>query len=481
MRWWLAAAAVMMALAGCGSGGGSPAPTPDPAADLKAVSRGVPVAGEVGEATTLWLPAGDEYLLALVSLADPPGDARITVNDGTAVLPMLTRSAARSLPRDRAPRDAGVYGLAPVFRARAEVGSQRSFNLLGAGFNVDVTATLRVVGQHCTLYVDDDTPRADFTDANLSDLASVFDGTLYPSDVALFGQPSDVDGDQRITVLFTPYINQRGYGVFYPGDISSLSGNRTDLLYVLVPQPGAGRDYATLRPALLATLVHELQHLINYAQKAIFHSPSTFEESWLNEALSFNAEQQVELLDTAGGSPENIEFYFRSPERYTLLERTGDYDDGHAGAGYLFVRYLVDRFGTGVLGRLASSGLTGVANVSAATETDFGQLVSDWAAALMLDDGPLPVDALYRIPGFDSHGAYAGGIQLTGVGATVVDATAGEPAFQAGWARGGLRFLRWRPAAGGSLLKLSAAAGERVRVVAVRVPPAGSQRGQPAS
>lgn len=473
-RWWVVAIGV--GLAGCGGGGGSGDGGGLPAADVTSGRRGSVVTLSLadGEGSVALRPAGDDIMLVLCSPTPTTAPVRVTVNDGTTELPLLPASRRAAVPRHiaQATLPEPLFGRETLDRGRQELGSQRSFYVLN-GDTPTVTATLRRRSETSLLYTDDATPVDSFTEADLDDLVEQFDRHLYPTNVAVFGQPSDVDDNGRIILLFTPRVNTRGYGYFYGPDVSGFSGaNRADMLYVRVPMPQNGEPYAQQRTALLATLAHELQHLINYNQKVLVHQRPGGEESWLNEGLSFYAEQLNGYLDTEGGSPENVAAWFAAPERYTLFEQSGNYDDGHAGAGYLFVRYLVDRFGGDVAGRLTRSPRIGRANVSEAVGLPFEEIFLDWAAAVYLNGTGLNAEPRYALPGFATRAAYLGGaVQITGPRATVVDAGGGRPAFSASFTSGALRLVRLRniPSAG-AWLRLTAAPAAGLAVQIIRVP-----------
>lgn len=441
-------------LAGCGSGG--PGDTVfAPGADVRSAGRGVPVVMAVdddGALAALENPGADEFVAVFVSPRDARGTVRIEVNGGGAELVPLPAPAGRS----------------PGPRSRA-ADAERDFSFLGGA--ADVHAVLADEGDEALLYVDSDTPPAALGPADIDDLAAQLEQLVLPFARTTVGEPSDIDGNGAVTVLLTPRVVPPRFGFFFVGDLGG-GGNAADMIYMRVPRPDAGEPYQTLRPALLATLVHELQHLISYRYKQLDHQLGA-EASWLNEGLSFLAEDLAGLLDTAGGSPENVFYYFASPERYTLLETSGVYDDGHAGAGYLFCRYLADRFGEGIVRRLVQSGRRGVANVEAETGVEFATLVTDWAAAVLLTGTGLNSSARYTIPGFAARGSsfLGGAIELDGPRATAVDAANGAPAFAFEMPRGALRLVRLtNPRPGGTEMRVAAADVEQVRVVFVRVP-----------
>jgi len=475
MRWRLGLLTAALGLAGCGGGGGGSAPAPDPTYTARSAGLGVPVSATVGTQASLRFEgaaSGEEYWLILASLAAPAGTATVTVNGGTNTLPLLPELQAASRARDRGVED--VTGIRAATRQAAlpEVGSVRTFSVTAVGGST-VQAALRQIGTHCLLYVDQAVPAADFTDDQLADLRDQFDTALYPSVVAHYGAPVDVDSNGRVIILFSPLLNARGYGAFYPGDLNGGSPNEADMLYVLVPQPDQGQPYDSLRPAILATLTHELQHLINYSRKVILYNGAGADEVWMNEAMSFLAEQFAGFLDSAGGSPENVAFYLNSPERSTLRQLGSDYTDGQAGGAFLFLRYLADRFGEGITHTLVDSALRGPTNVENATGQSYDNLLLDFAAALVLDESGLTSDPRFIIPSFDTHGTYQFGGQLSGPHATAVSA-ASDPAFRVALPRTGLRFIRLtNPAAAGVTLNVTAAAADDVRAVLLRMPAQG--------
>ncbi len=451
----LVAVCLALILAGCGSGGPVDAPFA-PGAEVRSAGRGVPVVLTVdddGALAALENPGADEFVAIFVSARDARGTVRIEVNGGGAELVPLPLPAGRSTggPRSRA------------------ADAERDFRFLGGA--ADVHAVLADEGDQALLYVDAETPPAALGQADIDDLAEQLASVVLPFCRTTVGEPSDIDGNGAVTVLLTPRVVPPRFGFFFVGDLGG-GGNAADMIYMRVPRPDAGEPYQTLRPALLATLVHELQHLISYRYKQLDHQLGA-EVSWLNEGLSFLTEDLAGLLDTAGGSPENVFYYFASPERFTLLETSGVYDDGHAGAGYLFCRYLADRFGAGIVKRLAQSPRRGVANVEAETGVEFATLMTDWAAAVLLTGTGLNSSARYTIPGFAARGSsfLDGAIELDGPRATSVDASNGAPAFAFEMPRGALRLVRLtNPRPGGTAMRVNAAELEQVRVAFIRLP-----------
>jgi len=464
---WLLACAWAAALAGCGGGGSTGGSTPAVTTDTLGVPRSVAISGS----GSLTASGGSDRDLILVFVSSYPwsDDTTVVVNGGTSLLAKLPTTVSRAAARDSGVPP-GPTGLTRTARGRATIATHRTFNLAPVALTGSVPATVRYTGSNVVLYVDDSEPSNLLSDAQVADLGAQFDQVLYPRVTGLCGQPSDVDSNQRVLVLCSPRINERGYGAFAPSDIAAGAGNDADLLYMLAPLDQAGKDYATLGPAMRATFAHELQHLVNYNQKVLVRQVPTGEQSWLNEGISFNIEPLVGLADTPGGPPEKSWAFFESPESYTLLELTGAYKRGHAGCGFLFVRYLVDHYGEQILTKLDSSALVGQANVAAATGAVFADVFSDWAAAVYLNNTGLNSDSRYALPGFQTRATYAT-VTLAGPRLTTVDGSNGQPAFRVNLPQSGVRYVRvTKPAASGVTLSCTAPANDQVRLLVIPVP-----------
>ncbi len=113
-------------------------------------------------------------------------------------------------------------------------------------FKLD-TATLKYSGSHIEIFVSNRTPSGGFTPANITAMGNTFDQDLYPIDTVAFGAPSDLDGNGRVIVLMTPYVNQitpsnqcatLGFvaGFFFGNDLTNGShSNHGEIFYSLVP------------------------------------------------------------------------------------------------------------------------------------------------------------------------------------------------------------------------------------------------------
>ena len=193
--------------------------------------------------------------------------------------------------------------------------------------------------------------------------------------VATFGMPSDVDGDGRIALLYTPLVDDIGLGGFQ--DPTSVlaeafggSGNLTDLLFLSPTQPAA--SYRSL-------LVHEFQHLINFHQHVLVRAGES-EATWLDEGLSHLAEDLVDGF-VSGGNNDNVRDFLLDPGSVGLTAQDR-VSSAERGAAYLFVRSLVDRFGEAILLRLVQTGLADRNTVEQAAGVPFRELLAGYAVQI---------------------------------------------------------------------------------------------------
>ncbi len=208
------------------------------------------------------------------------------------------------------------------------------------------------------------------------------------------------------------------------------------------------------------SLAHEFQHLINFVQHSIVRDGG--EDAFVNEGLSQVAQ---DLLQSGLSSQtvSNGKVYLSSPSSYTLTSFSG-YENGAYGSGcsgcygeaYLFVRYLTDRFGVGVLSSLNQSSLAGLSNVRAATGVAPTQILTDFSSALAVSQtGITPAtDVVHNYQSLNLRGNNAVGaggawtIALSGPAATAL--TSASPISLSGVYPGSFTFFTLSSAAIGS-------------------------------
>ncbi|GLC25022.1 hypothetical protein rosag_15350 [Roseisolibacter agri] len=214
----------------------------------------------------------------------------------------------------------GVPRVGDLLRVNARTTS--ACDTLTSGFR---TGRVAAVTDRLIILADTANPRNGFTDAEYRQFALTFDTLAYPVDVANFGEPSDIDKNQRAIAFFTRAVNEetpRGAdyvigGFFwerdlFPNNVPKAQGgcagsNAAEFFYMLVPDPtgsinGNARSKAYVSEVTVGTLAHEFQHLINAARRIYVTDADDFEDVWLNEGLSHIAEELV-FYRAAGFAP----------------------------------------------------------------------------------------------------------------------------------------------------------------------------------
>jgi hypothetical protein len=266
-------------------------------------------------------------------------------------------------------------------------------------------ATLRHVGLHALVYVDDAVP-ADLMDAHdAAALARRFDTQVYSRVRTLYGSESDLDGNGRVILFLTPLVNQWvrpeecrpqiGWsgvaGYFDPADLSDAPlSNRGEILYLMVPDPQGRFACATESKQkelddLVGVAAHELTHAISFNERHLLRNLPAHDD-WLEEALAHYAEIELGMPVLARGQ---INHFLRNRSARTSLTGTDAEEEFMRGAATLFVARLVERFGTDVLARLVTHPGGSIASVEGATGEPFARLFHDWSLALYNDIYPI--------------------------------------------------------------------------------------------
>jgi hypothetical protein len=383
---------------------------------------------------------GATYLLMLQNVSALPGDAATFTlsgmkgSRGSTELPertSLQRRSVQTTPEDfelqLRTHDAALFKhgrsagrLASALREQRDepiAGARRSFRVqTRTGAYGQVQAVVRLVTTHAAIYQDLDAPANGLTDADLAYLGQLFDDVIYPTDVQVFGAPSDVDANERINILLTPAVNAwtpanstSGFfaGFFTGCDLLTADecegSNQGEMIYALVPDPegqfGLRHTRADIVSRLPGILAHELQHAIHVNQRFFVGGAIEAEATWLMEGLAHMAEDTVggvllQRGDAAGGSnlrKQNYRktyFMLKDPARHSPV----DFDDmgtiEQRGAAWLFVKYLTDRFGGRVLRELCQTRRASVQLVTTVAGRPWDRLMTEWWLALYAAGDP---------------------------------------------------------------------------------------------
>lgn len=216
-------------------------------------------------------------------------------------------------------------------------------------------------------------------------LALDFENTIYPTLTSAFGSEWNpgVDGDPRITIL-VHRMAKGAKGYFRETDehlkLEFPDSNEREMVYL---------STEALESSLAKSfLAHEFTHLITYNQKEKLRKVK--EETWLNEA---RAEYAATLLGyntvLAGSTLEGrLKAFLQSPNN-SLVEWKNE--EGDYGVVSLFVHYMVDHYGAGVLIDSLQSERVGIPSLEEALkkngfDTTFSKVFTDWTLAVFLND-----------------------------------------------------------------------------------------------
>ena len=266
------------------------------------------------------------------------------------------------------------------------VGTRQPFfvaNITGKGYET-INATVRYVTPHAYWYVKDGFAiNQRFLEAS----ANRFETNIYPTNRRIFGAESPegslgVDNDPRITMLIAPIEGVGGYfsnADTFPRAVNPYS-NQRDMIYMAVePEGGSGGRSNYFE----ATLAHEFQHMIEWNVKRD-------RDIWLDEGSSEIA-SFVNGYDV-GGSDSS---FVLEPD--TQLNAWADVGDSspHYGASYLFLRYLMERYGgEAFMSALLKEEGLGISAIDAVVkraggEAGFEGAFTDWTVANVLKDPTL--------------------------------------------------------------------------------------------
>ncbi len=297
--------------------------------------------------------------------------------------------------------------------------------------NTPISGTLRAYSDEVAIYVDT-RDNEEISEDQIQTIMTAYADISLPRLETLFGQPSDVDGNNRVHLFLASKERFRSneLGFFRPLDLlpdgasASLRSNQQEIVYTHVPSEEVPIELVH------ATLAHETFHLINFATKTLPLYNDTgglfyiTEDLWLNEGQAHLAE---ELVGWGVDTPLLIQIYLECLEHTSLAGDGSSTVEGASfcevvsqgdslprrGGAMLFLLYLFqqagganysateagDISGAGVdfLRSLNSSSKTGISNIENATGKSFFELYRDYAALLALDNTEFTESPSYHL------------------------------------------------------------------------------------
>ncbi len=248
---------------------------------------------------------------------------------------------------------------------------------------VETPATCRSAGNHGLVFVADDIWLDPVTQESVNTLSRAFnestpadpDKGIYMLTTSTFGEPSDVDDNDRVFLLLLELPSYQGYqfdGYIRREDtLGGTYSNNAEILYLDAVRNDIASEY------MLGVVAHEFFHLVH-----LNHDP--WEESWLDESL---AQATMILCGYFGDLYAWVPNYTNNPNQM-LVDNSPTF---HYGAGFLFGGYLLERFGGSYLSALVENTSTGVYSMEETWadlgyDLSFREILGDWAAANWLDE-----------------------------------------------------------------------------------------------
>ena len=258
--------------------------------------------------------------------------------------------------------------------------------------DVAVAARAVWVGRRVDVYVDARVPTS--AHASAAALGARCEAEILPTNMRLFGEPVPPAGaSARITLVISPAVNDDArdpmIGYFATRDlVAPTAGPRyahsnQGLLIYLAADPVVHGETTTAG----GTVAHELTHLIVTTRKLFGPRPAQVSEAtWLEEALAMYAMRAngFGLASDDAVIASHVRSFLEAPQAYSLTAWERNPGQSGYGVAYLFMTYLVDRFGEGMLRELVDDPLVDVANLDARLArrgSSFATAFADWAIA----------------------------------------------------------------------------------------------------
>ncbi|MDA3850186.1 MAG: hypothetical protein PF447_02830 [Spirochaetaceae bacterium] len=290
------------------------------------------------------------YILSLCLTGLMAEDFRLIINtqmDSEAlhfflgdIYPNYSWGVRRRSPVDSGYWEAYVPPQAIPSESLPELGSQRSFyydDINGQILRVHAQLVYAMEQGNCLIYVQKSGAMNNY---DWNSLGSWFEQEIFTTVSQAFGKPGDVDGNDRVILLFFKFPDHTMVGFFSDTDLYGRSvysaSNQGEILYFNLSE---GDPFSSL---MKETYPHELQHLINASQR--WNRSLENMELWIDEGMAENAAyillQQVSPFHISQWKDEDSEFWDG-----LSMNQWNSSLEGYAWA-FLFMRYVAHQAGT---------------------------------------------------------------------------------------------------------------------------------------
>lgn len=266
----------------------------------------------------------------------------------------------------------------------------------GTGFYA-TPATCRAVGDNCYIFVEDaqwNNGRVDQDAVNK--VLEAFDSKnalpnstmgIYDKNVEFFGNPPNVDGDQRIVILILDIIDGYTEGGAYTAGYfwsynqgngsTSAPSNKAEVFY-LDANPLNLKSSTGINTGMSIT-AHEFQHMIHWESfRGTGATSQTFINESMSELASFINGYQLRSTDRFAGEPNQFLFEWRGGNDVLI-----DYSRAAR-----FSLYLKEQFGDDFFRKYHQNKLTDINGINTALMTmsptssrRFADIIEDWFVA----------------------------------------------------------------------------------------------------
>ncbi len=267
-----------------------------------------------------------------------------------------------------------------------EIGDTLNFFVLNTDTNETrvAKASLQYETDDIYFWVEDG---IEYSKRDLKTVMDRFSSQIYPTDQEFFGKEwiPGVDNDPHLYIFYGNGLGGQVAGYNSSSDvvlpIAHEYSNAHEMFYL------SAESQSLSDPYTLSVMAHEMQHLIHG-----YHDAN--EELWLNEGFS----ELATLLNgyDAGG----FDYLFSYDPDLQLNYWPGDPNetDAHYGASFLFVTYMLDRFGEEFTRAVVSDPENGLVSIdkvmigkqikdsSTGEQETADKFFSDWVAANYLKD-----------------------------------------------------------------------------------------------
>ncbi len=372
-------------------------------------------------------------------------------DDHLAVERSITNRVGSPLPVWRALQATRAESGVPAARSALRVNDVLSMTAMYNSCHAGQAITARVVyaGSKAVVLEDVRSPRAGTMDAQYQLIGDEFDRVQYPLLRDQIGDPlamnAQMGGDGRVTMLFTPYVNDSVPGAtafvsacnFYPRGTFAAS-NQNEVLYGRVAD--MLESPAEWRRSLRSTVMHEAKHLASFAER--FAQGHGFEEPWLEESTARIAEELYSRTFDNGGTWKGnsgfagtiqcelqqcddrplmmwkhfsvLHAYMQDVETLSPLGSTAGGDFTWYSSGWSLVRWAADQYagneGAWLKALVRGGSSSGITHLAEQTGRPGAELLADWSMANAVDDLPgfTPARAQLTFPSWNVNDVWQG-------------------------------------------------------------------------